>query len=276
MWRSEERLAFWLTGGSPPARPKRSTWIGRLRLRQLPVVINDLPLNIDGETASLDEALSAEANVKDGLGTLFETSSENDSPNGSGYWTSVPVGSIGPLDTAVVRRISMPNAHRTRVRQEMLVIVPKSRSATTEIESHIHMVESLEDRPVRVQDYPLLLSHPAIHATAKISELPHRRASTEVVGLEDSERKSFLREAEVLKRIPSDRAELLAVFRHVPIEMISRLRFLADSREILYAIQEEPKKTQTRLHDLAVIRDAGNQEIHLVPHRTKSRSILLT
>jgi hypothetical protein len=27
---------------------------------------------------------------------------------------------------------------------------------------------------------------------------------------------------------------------------------------------------------LAVIRDAGNQEIHLVPHRTKSRSILLT
>lgn len=170
----------------------------------------------------------------------------------------------------------MPEAHRTRVRQETLVMVPKPRSAATEIESHIHMVESLEDRPVRVQDYPLLLSHPAIHATAKISELPHRRASAEVVGLEDSERNSFLREAEVLKRIPSDRAELLAVFRHVPIEMISRLRFLADSREILYAIQEEPKRTQTRVHDLAVIRDAANQEIHLVPHRTKSRSILLT
>jgi predicted transcriptional regulator len=156
-------------------------------------------------------------------------------------------------------------------------MVPKMRSAVAEIMSLIHTLESLQDQMAKVSDSTrLLLGDPAIRATARISELPHRRESTCVEQLEDSERNSFLREAEVLKRISSDKAELLAVFRHVPIEVISRLRFLADSREILYTIQDESKRTQTRVHDLAVIRDTASQEIHLVPHRTKSRSISLT
>ncbi len=277
MRRSEERLAFWLAGGSPSQKPKRGGWIGRLRLRQLKAGFKDLPLNLESETVSLDDDLSAAANVKDGLGALSEISSENGSPDGSGYWRTAAVRTIGPLRATVVRRISMPEAHRTRIRQETLVMVPQTRSAAAEIESFIHRLESLLDRPAQMPDgMQCLLSDPAIRATEQISELPYRRESTNIGQLEDSERNGFLREAEILKRIPSEKAELLAVFRHVPIEVISRLRFLAGSREILYTIQNEPKRTQTRVHDLAVIRDTVSQEIHLVPHRTKSRSISLT
>jgi hypothetical protein len=111
--------------------------------------------------------------------------------------------------------------------------------------------------------------------TAKISELPISQISIDIEELADSERSGFLHEAEVLKGIPSDQAKLLAVFRHVPIEMISRLCFLEEKNAILYSIARESRITKTRVHDMAAVRDQQSREIHLIPHRMRFRSVSL-
>ena len=121
----------------------------------------------------------------------------------------------------------------------------------------------------------MLLEPPAIRTSEKLSRFAHRRKSVDLGLLQDLERRSFLREAEVLKHVPADRAELLAVFRSIPIELIARLRYLAGRKEILYSIACGSMRTRTNVHDMAAIRDSANQEVHLVPHRTKSRPVFL-
>jgi hypothetical protein len=111
------------------------------------------------------------------------------------------------------------------------------------------------------------------NATESIMELPLMRTSVRLESMDISEREAFLREAEVLKGIPADRAELLAVFRNVPIAMVSRLRFVAEKKAIVYALSRELRLTQARVHDLAVVCDRGSREIHLVAHRTQFQSV---
>ena len=276
MWRSEERLEFWLAGGKPSPQTRRSVWLESVRLRRYTGTVKELPLGIQSGTVSLDDSLPAEANVKDGLGMLSDESAARIGSPASPPATAT-THSVNLMSAAVVRKISMPDGQRTRIRQEKLVIEASARSGAAEIAlPEIRGPEMLREGKSSVEDgTPLLLQDPAIRTTERISELPHRRESADIGRLSDSERKSFLREAEVLKHIPSGGAELLAVFRHVPIELISRLRFVAESREIRFSISTGPKRTSTRVHDLAAVRDFASQEIHLVPHRTRFRPVSL-
>ena len=57
--------------------------------------------------------------------------------------------------------------------------------------------------------------------------------------------------------------------------MISRLRFVAEESTIFYTIFDGANRKRTRVHDLAAVRDAANQEIHLVPHRMRYRTVNL-
>ena len=109
----------------------------------------------------------------------------------------------------------------------------------------------------------------------RVTKYPHCRKSVDISALPVAVRDGFLREAEVLKGIDIDNCELLAVFRRVPIELISQLRFLSETRMILYTISSRPVRTRTRVHDLAVICDMSKQEIHFVPHRTQYRLVFL-
>lgn len=109
----------------------------------------------------------------------------------------------------------------------------------------------------------------------RIGVLPHSRQSLAVKALAESERQSFLREAEAVKGIPSQWLVLIAVFRNVPIEIISRLRFVEDGRCIYYSIAPHAGLTSTRVHDMAAVRDLRNGEIHLVAHRARFRIVML-
>ena len=85
-----------------------------------------------------------------------------------------------------------------------------------------------------------------------------------------------MREAEALKGIPAERAELLAVFRHVPIEIISRLRYVAENHILVFSISRLSGPTSTRVHDMAAVRDIVSQDVHLIPHRTQFRAVSLS
>lgn len=291
MWRTEERLEFWLAGGSPSeasrgrtALQSRPAWIEKLGLRRLAGKVNALPLGIEAGMISLDGALVTQATVQDALGVLgqFPDSARTMSVPGSALQESCPAAaathSVPLLGKAVVRRLSIPSPERTRVRQERCSIQAATGFADVGIKCAIlEGPDPMLGRDSAVQDGAgMLVPDPAVRTTSRVSELPHRRRSAEIGRFRDEDRNSYLREAEILKHVPPERAELVAVFHHVPIELISRLRFLAESREIRFSITNEPKRTQTRVHDMAVIRDTASREIHLVPHRTRCRVISLT
>jgi hypothetical protein len=111
---------------------------------------------------------------------------------------------------------------------------------------------------------------------SKLSALSFKRMSLDIGRLDGSECQGFLKEAEALRHIPAERSELLAVFRLVPIEIISRLHYVADKRMILFSISNQARRTQTRLHDIAAIRDLADQEIHLIPHRAQYKTVALS
>jgi hypothetical protein len=110
---------------------------------------------------------------------------------------------------------------------------------------------------------------------SRIELFPYKRISLQISELLDSECKSFLHEAEAIKGVPADRAELLAVFRNIPIEMISKMRYLAEKKIILYTICRGVRRTHTRVHDMAAIRDTGSQDVFLIPHRSRFQSVCL-
>lgn len=240
---------------------------------------------------SLDDALSARTEVVDGLWLL--SPGDTSSPKAASHVarlsgadrSEAPLADmaiskmhqVDMLGAAEVRSLSMPDAQQATIRQGRMIPAPNTRTPAIGFgRTAVRSPESFREHPVEVKDgRRMLLASPAVHASEQISRFPQRRKSMDLGRLNDSERRSFLHEAEVLKHLPADRAELLAVFRSIPIELISRLRFLAGRKEILYSISRGPTRTRTNVHDMAAIRDSANQEVHLVPHRTKSRPVRL-
>lgn len=276
MWRSEERLEFWLSGGKPSAPMGRVPWLRRLQARCYGAKIEELPLAIECRTPPLESDLQINAKVLDGAALEDPAACFGDST----ARPELPGSKIHCCDLlsgAAVHRVPVPDPHKTRIVQKKLIFHSDVRSPSTSIDlGLIRSSELLQKSPVKLVPFEKLgLESEAIHSHAQISELPHRRESLEIRQVSDPEKNSFLHEAEVLKLIRSDRAELLAIFRHIPIEVVSRLRFIAEKNEIRYSVSDEPKRNQTRVHDLAVIRDTANKEVHLVPHRTRSRLVSL-
>ncbi len=116
---------------------------------------------------------------------------------------------------------------------------------------------------------------PAVHnATERIVRMPQMRvaAPREALTLRDCE--GYLREAEVLKGVPVDSGELLAVFRRVPVEGVARLRFVASERLLLFTMAAGRCGGVWHLHDVAAVRDA-NGATHLVAHRTRFQTAVL-
>jgi hypothetical protein len=121
-----------------------------------------------------------------------------------------------------------------------------------------------------------LLADPAvIDRSLRFGRMPHARRGIDLASLGDGDRLDYLREAEVLRGVPPERGELLAVFRKVPVELVRRIRFLAESGLLLYTITRAPGLQRTRLHDLAAVRNRDSGGVHLVAHRTRYRTAFL-
>ena len=103
--------------------------------------------------------------------------------------------------------------------------------------------------------------------------LPIRQTSVDIESMTNSEKWSFLQEAEHSRGFPTDECELIAFFRHVPIEMISKLHFLNDEKAIIYNISSGLNRSRTRVYDVMVIRD-GSNEVHVIPHGTRNRMVV--
>jgi hypothetical protein len=283
MWRREERLKYWLEGGglsqtasSDPGLKERILF--KLRFWQSAGAVKEKSLSINANTVSLDSQLTKSLHVTDGLGILGQQANPaREFPNAF----ASSDGWIRNIEFGVKSKIldlSLPSESCSRIRQEKMIGDPIARSVSVNIrDADIGLLEPLYGRGPEVKEGKLfLIPEPPVQIlTSQISELPHVRASVRIDRLQDSERKGFLHEAEVLKGIPAERAELFAVFRHVPIEVVSRLRLLTEQKAILYTISRERKPVQTRVHDMAAVRDKGNQEVYLIPHRTQYRSVSL-
>jgi hypothetical protein len=187
------------------------------------------------------------------------------------------VYAVGMLPEAAIQRIAMPTPQRTAIRLVRLIAMSGWRSPFVALGPvPVRALESFRDKPAEVRDgNRMLLSPLPVCSFPKISKLMYRRKSVDLQALDESERGSFLREAEVLRSIPVEKAELLGVFRSIPIENISRLRFVSSRNEIIYSLDAMAGRNSTRVHDMAAVRDTASQEVHLVPHRTRSRLVRL-
>jgi hypothetical protein len=283
MWRREERLKFWLENGSQSQKygfgagliEKLSL---KFRLRKCAGTVQEESLSLSTATVCLDDALATTTCVKDGLDDIgywshHELESESGLPECDGMVRSAML-----IEGAKTFNVGFPNERFARIRQEGVEMAPTCRAylvSVSAVEVH-ELVHPYSQPPMLMDGNRFLIAIPPIqNLTTQMAELSHSLTSVRIEELQESERKGFLREAEVLKGIPSDRAELLAVFRHVPIEVVSRLRFLAEKKTIVYSISNEVKPTRTRVHDLAAVLDITSKEIHLVPHRTQFQSVSL-
>lgn len=279
MRRNEKRLKQFLEGGDriqeqmPPAGIlKRISSKLRLDCR-LPAVRED-GLRISAVVASPDDWLRATVRVKDGLGNLADGSGPGGASVPFGGKSGVQASYVKLLETGAIREFPLPGLKQVRVRQEKIALDPACRYFAPKIrDAEVFEFQHPQSHPPAVRDGGgFLIKNPSVYQrTSKMCALPIARASVRIEQLQDSERSGFLREAEALKGIPRDGAELLAVFRCVPIEVISRLRFLEEKKTIVYSILPETNRTRTRVHDMGAIRDAENGEIHLVPHRARFR-----
>jgi hypothetical protein len=183
---------------------------------------------------------------------------------------------IFALDTirpVAVKNLVLPTEQRAQIRQSVGI-----RPARVRMFNPVISVPgirqpgcgSISPPAIRTKDTNLSARRGNRILISHVLALPHVRSSIDIDSLPDSEYEGFLREAEILKGLPVGRCELQAVFRNIPVELISQIRFLEEQKTIVYSISES-RRTRTRVHDMAAVRDTNNQEIHLVPHRTRFR-----
>jgi hypothetical protein len=177
------------------------------------------------------------------------------------------------LKAAVAKNLALPNEQGARIRQATAIDPPHLRAIHTIFSAPAIRTPargSISLPGIRIEDMNISARPGSRIMISQMLDFPHVRSSMDINLLPDSEYESFLREAEILKNLPPTHCELQAVFRHVPIELISQLHFLAERNVIIYKISDS-RRTRTRIHDMAAVRDTSSQKIHLVPHRTRFR-----
>lgn len=279
--RRREELKRWLDRGTQNAgilSGLRDTLARELRVRQKPGAVKAELLTLGANAICLDDALDASAVVKDGL-TSIENQKTSVMPAADGFaQTGGTVREAEFLGEIKVCSMELPCENRPRVQERRLFLDSPPRSLALNFKySNVHEADVPLERTNGVRDGNRLLIWTTVVPLPryKIALLPHARESVDIETITAAERRSFLREAEALKGIRADRAELLVVFRHVPIEVISRMRFIAEKRVLLYSITMQRDLTSTRVHDMAAVRDLGSQEVHLIPHHTQFRGVSL-
>jgi hypothetical protein len=284
MWRREERLEYWLAHANERPDDEQSL-ASRLKDKlRLSLVLSHISVNeeflmFETRIHGGDEALDIDIPVRDGLESISPWTERMSSAARELDRSASRLRSIELLNIAQVQNLNLPNKQEARVQQQNPDIQTICRSLSMDIalKSIIREPAYFINPLLNIMDWDLSFMEKAQVKSllSCIEVFPHKQKSLKISDLPDSERRSFLHEAEAIKGIPMDRAELLAVFRHMPIEMISKMRYLADNKAILYTISHGFKRAHTRVHDMAAIRDTVSQDIHLIPHRTRFRLVSL-
>jgi hypothetical protein len=178
-----------------------------------------------------------------------------------------------PAYSTLVRSLALPTDRAARVRFLPLltqgapirgVELPPLAARTVQYPVELGAVRVVDTEPRRFALSPAVASD-----VASFRRLPSRRTALPLESLSGAERASFLAEAAALKSVPAGEAELLAVFRSIPVELIDRICYLPDENAIEYTIEHDVRVERTRLHDLAVVRQTAGGESAFVPHRTR-------
>jgi hypothetical protein len=232
----------------------------------------------------LDVDLSwARCKVRDGLGTL-STAIRNDNPHGAKpeKFIHAPsqVRDSRLLGFPGIRSISLASRACMSVLYKDWVMQPAVRSAVVDspaMAAKIRAASCHRDRPavIGVIERTTGVRTKIGDGLRRIHFVPMRLRSMDTEMLSMSVCDGYLREAVILKGVPEGQGELLAVFRKVPIELVTRMRFIEGKRMILFTLALPRTLRRTRLHDLAAVRDLSTKEVHLVAHRTRYQTVFL-
>ena len=116
----------------------------------------------------------------------------------------------------------------------------------------------------------------AVDATNTITRFPHTRRGLVPRQIGGEEIESHLNEARATKGVAPENASLIAVFRRIPVELVSHVRIDESRRLLLFRLEPCQGRRSTRVYDMAAIRDISTGRLHLVPHRTRNRTVLLS
>jgi hypothetical protein len=281
MRRRQKRLSLWPTGARPAERPSvvRQLQKGlQCRFGEFPSAVREQSLPLDTHTLSLDDGLALNTRVLDGIGEIGPWIERSINGAFGRETPAIRIRNADLLPLAGLKSFNLPNEHPAPIRQRDLSLSAVCKSFSADgLQGAVRSLECFGNPAAKVlSGEKLLVENASIgNWISQIEAFPHTRMSMDVGRLPESERISFLREAAVLKRLPADKAELLAVFRHVPVELISQMRFMAEKKLILYTLSSTHGRTFIRVHDMAAIRNTADGEIHLIPHRTRFKSVSL-
>jgi urease beta subunit len=115
-----------------------------------------------------------------------------------------------------------------------------------------------------------------LDGTNTLSRFPHTRKGLVPGQIGKGETESHLNEARATKGVVPENASLVAVFRRIPVELISHVRFDESRRLLVFRLVSCKGRRLTRVYDVAAVRDASTGELHLVSHRTHNRAVVLS
>ncbi len=121
-----------------------------------------------------------------------------------------------------------------------------------------------------------LPGRPAVHCgTAALARQAHIRRARRTEKVRTGEVQEYLSVAERSRGVRPGNGEILAFFSRVPIELISKWRFDECSRLLAFTLTPLRGIAQSRVHDLAVVRDEASGRILLIPHPTAFQAVAL-
>jgi len=282
MWRRDKGLEYWLKkkadiAGLDSGREKKETLREKLLARGLKKSILDCSLAIRSNTGRLDHTLGISADTRNGLTAMGAAVNPPDQDCLDGVENTTSIHQTILLEKAQVWPLKLPDEDNAQVHQALLAVTPYCRRFRIDIgRIPVRSPVTVQiGRPLTGGSGMLIPVNPSIKSMVSgISNLPILQKSIDLDVLSDTEKQSYLKEAEKKKGLSADKCELLAVFRYVPIEVISRLHFQDEAKSIVYSISSGLNRSRTRVYDVMVVRD-DSDEIHVIPHSTRNRMVFL-
>jgi hypothetical protein len=291
MRRGKADLAFWrrihIAGAKGRIlRGTREALRKLLRLRDLSALSHSLALGIDATPGAPVDFAFAEPGTVDGLEKLIQLGSRTSQRKGrdsSDFGEDFPRVLRAYLIAASggVRSVPIKLNASAFISTTNLIRIPQVRAMRTLLQDgplSVRTIEPLPDTAAVQSAFPQCsMAEPRVRdRTVRMKEYPHIRSGIDLERLDPQEHESFLREAESQKGVPVSKGELLALFRNVPVEIISKVHYVEEKKLLLYTLDNERNPSRTRLHDLGVVRDSAAAKTHLVVHRTQFKSVSMS
>jgi hypothetical protein len=286
MWRREEGLKYFFSGKPAPSpaeavqnhasgregRNPGKKW-SRLRFKS---AVRESSLDFSCPDIHSTSGLNFPVSVKDGIGRLDSGRDDRDTcPFGD---IPMAVNDICLLQQSTVDTLKLPESGSARISQVRVGMNSRCRWARTEIGPvRVRFTASMQFRmPLVGGGGGVFPERFPVHSSIRsIGSLPIRRCGIDFGELQESVSRACQAEAGKNRGLPLDRCRLIALFRHIPVEMVSRLHYFGEKGEIEYTLFPSPQRSQTRVYDLIAVQDLSSDEVHLVPYAIQSRTVCL-